>query len=213
MDDDLDVLNKRILFCAKTNSGKSQLMRYILTENQHEFAKIFVICPTERINKFYSKLIPKNCIFDEFNENWLDKLLKKLSDLAENGEELKQILLIFDDVGAENNMKNSKALQRIMCRARHVKINVWISVQYIYMVPPLIRNQFDLIFCGQGNQQSLDVLTDEFLFGNISRKQFQGLYHQNTKDFNFFAINTTSVKDCDNLNNIYGSIKTPEEYL
>ena len=209
----LNVLGKRALFCGKTNSGKSQLMRYILTENLHNYNKVFVISPTERINRFYSKLIPKNCIFDEFSEEWLENLMKHLSDLAEKGDELKRILLILDDVGAENDVKKSKSLQRIMCRGRHIKIDVWVSVQYIYMVPPLIRNQFDYIFAGQGNRQSLEILADEFLFGDITRKQFQHLYHQNTKDYNFLVINTNSIKNSDDLNEIYASIKTPPEYI
>jgi hypothetical protein len=210
---DFDVLNKRILFLGKTGSGKSRLLRYILNENIHLFSKTFIICPTERINKFYSKLIPPENIFDEYSEEWVDRLVKRLSSMAESGSELKPILLILDDLGAENDIKNSKALQRIMCRGRHLSINVWFSAQYIYMVPPVIRNQFDYIMCGQSNRQSLEILSDEYLFGDVTRKEFQNLYHKNTKDYNFLVINTSSVKNSDDLNEIYGSIRTPTEYL
>jgi Cdc6-like AAA superfamily ATPase len=209
----LDVLGKRILFLGKTGSGKSQLVRYILTENIHEFSKVFVICPTERINKFYSRLVPSENIFDEYNEEWMDKLLKKLSNMAESGKELQPILLILDDIGAENDVKNSKALQRIMCRGRHLKINCWQIFQYMMMCPTISRNQFDLVMCGQGNKQSLEILSDSYLFGDITRKEFQTLYHQNTRDYNFFVINTSSVKNSDDLNEIYSSIRTPPEYL
>ena len=211
--DDLDIMDKRCLFSAKTNSGKSQLIRYILSENLHNFSKIFLFCPTEKINRFYSKLIQKECIFDEYNDEWLEKLLNFLSKKAEDGEQLKPILIIFDDMGAEDDMKNSKALQKAMCRGRHVKINIWCSVQYIYMVGPLLRNNFDIVFVGQGNRQSLEILSDEYLFGDITRKEFQKLYHENTKDYNFLVINTTSVKNSSDLNEIYASIKTPIEYL
>jgi len=71
----------------------------------------------------------------------------------------------------------------------------------------------DLILVGQSNRASLEILSDEYLFGDISRKEFQTLYHQNTRDYNFFVINTSSVKNSDNLNEIYASIKTPPEYL
>jgi ABC-type transport system involved in cytochrome bd biosynthesis fused ATPase/permease subunit len=63
---DLDVLGKRIAITGKTNSGKSQLLRYKLTENLDVFSKVFVICPTEKLNKFYSKLVESQSIFDEF---------------------------------------------------------------------------------------------------------------------------------------------------
>jgi hypothetical protein len=158
-------------------------------------------------------LVPKKQIFNEFSEEWLEKLLKHLTDLAENGEPIEPILLIFDDCGSEPAFRNSKILQRIATRGRHLKINLWISVQYIYMCPPVVRNQMDLILVGQSNRQSLEILSDEYLFGDISRKEFQTLYHQNTRDYNFFVINTSSVKNSDNLNEIYASIKTPPEYL
>jgi hypothetical protein len=211
--DTLDIVGKKILFSGKSGSGKSQLMRYILKENINEFAKIYCICPTERVNNFYSKLIPKNQIFDELNESWLERLLSHLSDLAESGKTLEPILLILDDVGSENDFKKSKILQRIATRGRHLFISLWLSVQYVYQCPPVIRNQFDYIMVGQSNRQSLEILSDEYMFGDISRKQFQTLYHQSTRDFNFFVINCSSVKDSDDLNEIYASIKTPPEYL
>jgi hypothetical protein len=211
--DTLDILDKRVLFSAKTGSGKSRLMRYILSENIHEFSKVYVICPTESINNFYSQLVPKKQIFNEFNEEWLEKLLKHLTDLAESGDQLEHILLILDDCGSEPSFRNSKILQRIATRGRHLRISLWLSVQYIYMCPPVIRNQFDYVLCGQSNRQSLDILSDEFLFGDITRKEFQTLYHQNTRDFNFLVINTSSVKNSDDLNQIYASIKTPAAYV
>jgi hypothetical protein len=210
---DLDVEGKRIMLCGKTGSGKSQLLRYILTENLDVFSKIFLISPTEKLNRFYSKLLPPECIFDEFDDNWLDKLMKKISSLAESGKELKPILLIFDDVGSENDFKKSKALQRVMVRGRHLKISVFITCQYIYQIPPIVRNQCDYIMCGQQNHQSQQILCDEYIYGNISPAEFKSLYNRSTTDYNFFVINCNSVKNSDDLNEIYSSIKTPSEYL
>ena len=211
--DTLDIVDKRVLFAGKTGAGKSRLMRYILSENIHEFSKVYVICPTESINNFYSQLVPKKQIFDEFSDEWLEKLLKHLTDLAEKGETLEPLLLILDDCGSETAFRNSKILQRIATRGRHLRISLWISVQYIYMCPPVVRNQMDYILVGQSNHQSLQVLSEEYIFGDISKQQFQTLYHKNTRDFHFFVINTSSVKDSDNLNQIYASIKTPSEYV
>jgi hypothetical protein len=211
--DELDVEGKRLFFSSKTGSGKSQLLRFILTENMHLYSKVFCICPTEKLNKFYSKLIPPENVFDEFNNDWLDKLMKKISSLAEKGSQLQPILIIFDDMGSENDFKKSKALQRVMVRGRHLKISVWITAQYIYQIPPIVRNQCDMIFCGQQNHQSLELLCQEYIYGDITPREFKTMYHQNTTDFNFFVINCNSVKNSDDLNEIYSSIKTPSEYL
>ena len=56
------------------------------------------------------------------------------------------------------------------------------------------------------NKQSIDLLINEFISGDISKEEFIKMYNKNTKDYNFLVINNTSVKD-DNLNSIYGVIK------
>jgi hypothetical protein len=63
------------------------------------------------------------------------------------------------------------------------------------------------------NQQSVLKVMDEFLAGSISRKDFLALYERCTSDYQFLVINNMSVKDNDNLDSIYGVIKTPEKYL
>ena len=57
------------------------------------------------------------------------------------------------------------------------------------------------------NKASTDLLVDEFLMGNICKQEFLELYHSSSKDYNFFIINCNSVKDNDDLDQIYGKIK------
>ena len=56
----LEILNRCLCLCAKRNSGKSVLLKYIVQANKGLFNLIFVICPSESINKFYSDIVPKN---------------------------------------------------------------------------------------------------------------------------------------------------------
>jgi hypothetical protein len=39
------------------------------------------------------------------------------------------------------------------------------------------------------------------------------LYNRSTKDYNFLVINNNSIKDSDDLNQIYGIVKTPSNFL
>ena len=65
---------------------------------------------------------------------------------------------------------------------------------------------------GQITSASKQLLADEYLFGDLDKREFIKLYNRSTIDYNFLVINTSSVKD-DDLNQIYGTIKTPEGYL
>ena len=65
-----ELKNKAIVLIAKRNSGKSYLLKHLLEYSIKikEFDKIYCISPTEKINKFYSDIIPQNCIFDNYSE-------------------------------------------------------------------------------------------------------------------------------------------------
>jgi hypothetical protein len=211
---DFSIVNKRICVLGKTNSGKSVLLKYIVTQHKQEFDKIFVICPTEEINGFYSNLVPANCIFSDFNEDWLHKLIKKLTDLKkEDNKKVLNVLLIMDDLGSDAKFITSDAFKRVCVRGRHLNISMIVSCQYLTQVPPICRSNICFLIVGQMNIQSVQLLADEFLYGSIDRKEFTKIYHDATKDYGFLLINCNSVKDTSNLNSIYGILKTPPEYI
>ena len=87
------------------------------------------------------------------------------------------------------------------------------TAQYIYQIPPICRNNADFVLVSQMNTQGLELLSTEFLMGNISKQQFRDIYNLNTRDYNFLLINNNSVKSNDDLNLIYGKLKCPNEFI
>ena len=90
---EFQISNKIICFIGKRHSGKSQLLRYLVTESKHLFSKIFVICPTESVNHFYKDLVPGQNIFAQYKEEWDESLIEKMTDInsGKNDEEAKHI--------------------------------------------------------------------------------------------------------------------------
>ena len=212
---EIQLRNKIIAFCAKRNSGKSQLLRYLLLKSKHLFKKIFVICPTESVNRFYSDIIPKENIFDQYSEEWVESLIKKMTQInaGKSDKESSHILIILDDCCSDTNFHQSKSLKKLATRGRHIKISVMIIAQYLFSVPPIFRNNCDTLLVGQLNTQGVTLLQQEFQMGDIDRKEFLDLYYSNTNDYGFLVINNNSSSDNSNLDSIYGSIKTPEKYI
>ena len=175
---------------------------------EKHFNKIFIICPTEKINRFYSDIVDDECIFDNYNEKWVNKIIDKMTEINSNkpDKERKNILLILDDVVSDHNFHQSPSLKKLFVRGRHINIAIILTFQYLHLIPPVARNKLDYLFVGQLNKQSIDLLDNEFISGDISKEEFIKMYNKNTKDYNFLVINNTSVKD-DNLNSIYGVIK------
>jgi len=195
--DNFTIVNKTILLVAKRNSGKSYLLKYLVMCERKKFSKIFVICPTERVNKFYSNIVSDECIFDDYHEDWAESLIKKMTEINSNkpNNQRKNILLIIDDCIAFMNMHQSPSLKKLFSMGRHLNISLMITTQYLKSISPLIRNNTDYLYVGQMNRQSIEILTTEFLLGNIEKGEFIKMYNKATKDYSFLVINCSSVKD------------------
>ena len=165
------IVNKITSLLAKRNSGKSCLLKHLVQSEKHMFSKIYCICPTEKINKFYSDIISDECIFDSYDEKWVDKLINKMTEINSNKsqKERKNVLLILDDIVSDHNFHQSPSLKKIVIRGRHINIAVILTFQYLNLVPPVCRNNMDFLFCGQMNKQSVDLLMSEFISGDISK--------------------------------------------
>ena len=211
---ELSIVNKTVTLVGKRCSGKSFMLKHILQYEAHKFAKIFCICPTESINHFYSDIIPANCIYESYSEEWATQLIEKLTAVNSNKkpEEQKKVLLILDDCIADLDFHHSKTLRNFYSRGRHYGVSLLVTTQYLNSLPPLIRNNSDYVFVGQQNRASVELLQQQFQSGDITKKEFLDMYYRCTMDYNFLLINCNSVKDTD-LNSIYGVIKMPEKEM
>jgi hypothetical protein len=91
---DLSLVSKTTAFVAKRNSGKSVLLKYLVEQEIECFDKIFVICPTESINRFYKDIVEEKCIFDSYSEEWTEQLISSLTKINADTkpEERKKVL-------------------------------------------------------------------------------------------------------------------------
>ena len=49
--------------------------------------------------------------------------------------------------------------------------------------------------------------------GEITRKDFLKMYYDSTNNYKFLLINNNSSSDNSNLDEIYGTLKVPEQYI
>ena len=207
--DEFDLFN-RIMICSKTKSGKSYLARFLIDKYKNHFDKIILICPTEKMNRFYEGLVKEQDIYETVDEEWIKQLFNRISNIKK--EDIKQVLIICDDTGNEDFVK-TKAFKNLYSKGRHYGLNILFLSQYLYMLPAQCRSNIDYLIVGQMNVASRKILEEEFNFSNLKPQEFIKLYNNSTKDHNFLIINCNSVKDIDDLNQLYGIIKTPKEYL
>ena len=123
---EISLVNKTISVVAKRNSGKSILIRYLVNSQKHLFSKIFVICPTEKLNPFYNKITKEDCIFDEWKEPWANELIETMTKTNANKpeNERKNVLLILDDCMSDIDFNQSAALKKIYTKGRHFNLGL-----------------------------------------------------------------------------------------
>jgi hypothetical protein len=201
--------------CAKRNSGKSVLLRYLVKQHRDDFSKIFVVCPSEEVNHFYTEFIDKRDIFPKYQEDWVLTLMKKLEGVNSKNEKdnFKRILLILDDCCSDVDFHHSDSLKRIFTRGRHCGLALIITAQYVYQLPPVCRSNCDYMAVSQMNRQGLEILTNDFLMGNITKDEFYKMYYRCTSNYGFLLINNNSASDNNNLDEIYGVLKTPNNFI
>ena len=211
---ELDIVDRVLIYCARRNSGKSELLKYIVNQFRHKFDKIYVLSPTERVNDFYkeSGLVEDDNIFDNWDENWVKSLIGKMTMINSKKpkDERKHICLICDDIVADKSLHSSSTMRTLIARGRHINISIIFTVQSLTMVSPLCRSNADFVFIGQLNNASLNIACDEYLAGSLDKKQFIEMYRKHTGDFNFLIINQSSIKDTTDMNLVYGTVRVPD---
>jgi hypothetical protein len=219
---EFEIVGKRTALCAKTESGKSRLIRYFVNVSKDEFDGIFCVCPTEnRKNGFYSKFVEPENIFYKYSDKWVKALMKDMEKKNEGilagDPNMKKVLVIFDDVCADENIstvsKHFKWFKALFCRGRHCGISVLITCQYPNNIPPTIRGQLDFMCVGQLNARGLECLIDEFRQGKITRREFEDLYYESTCDYNFLIIKNNTVKNSGDITQIYSTVRCPENMI
>ena len=209
-----EILNKTVLAVAKRKSGKSQLIRYLILLNKHLFNKIFLICPTECVNSFYSDILEKRNIRTSYDDDFIKNLIDTMTRANSNQPKDKRqnVLLILDDCISDATIKTSKPFELLFTRGRHINISIIFISQYLKAaITPVIRNNIDFCLFSQVNAQGLKLIFDEYNY-NLSKQDFYDLFQKATKDYGFLVINNNSVKNGD-IDEIYGMIKTPQEFL
>ena len=199
---DFTICNKIVILCAKRNSGKSELLKAMVNAEKHKFSTIFVVCPTEYVNKFYFKsgIVKKENIFSQWSEDWTEKLIERMTKLTAEANEKKtkrkEVLLILDDLNSDVNFRQLKTLNKLYSRSRHIGVSLITNVQYLHTLAPLQRNNCDFFLCGQMNTHSIEILYKEYI-SKLTYREFLDIYNKSTKDFNFLLINNNSTKTDD----------------
>lgn len=160
-----------VVLVGRRASGKSVCIRDLLYHNQ-TLPCGTVISGTEGSNQFFTKIVPKMFIHDEYTPMILANLVKRQKNLGlritkeitETGRTNidPRTFLIMDDCMFDSSWTRDKNIRYLFMNGRHIQTMVVISMQDPMGIPPALRNNTDFIF----------------IFRNNFLNQREKLYHQ-----------------------------------
>ena len=142
--------DKVVVLIGKRDTGKSFLCRDILYH--HAGIPVGqVISGTEGANQFYSKIVPKLFIHDEFKSEIVQNVLKRQKTMIEKINRGDagidpRAFLILDDCLYDNTWAKDKWMRSVFMNGRHYKLLFLLTMQYALGVPPNLRTNIDYVF-------------------------------------------------------------------
>jgi hypothetical protein len=144
-----------VVLIGRRDTGKSFLVRDLLFYHQ-DIPIGTVISGTEEGNGFYSKMVPKLFIHNEYNTAIVENILKRqrsvLKQIKKEIETFKRstidprTFVILDDCLYDNTWSRDKMMRLLFMNGRHWKVMLIITMQYPLGIPPALRTNIDYVF-------------------------------------------------------------------
>ena len=145
-----------IVLIGRRDTGKSFLVRDLLY--YHQSIPIgTVISGTEEGNGFYSSMVPRLFIHNEYNSAIIENILKRqrmvIKKINKEEEQYRRkssidarAFVILDDCLYDNTWARDKLMRLMFMNGRHWKLMLIITMQYPLGVPPTLRTNIDYVF-------------------------------------------------------------------
>ena len=188
------------LVTGKSGSGKTNAIVHLLSTDcmlADKFDYVYLFTAVKPDADLIKPLnIHKSCIFENFNENDVKKIIDKLEAFIKtNGfEKCPSVLMLFDDILSNKEFLKSKTLIKLAVANRHMNITYFILSQYYKKIPAVVRSNVKYVMFFPAALSEVEKLAEEMTPANMSKKQFIKITQYATKEqYNFLSINNTST--------------------
>lgn len=149
--------DKVVVLIGKRNTGKSFLCKDVLYHHR-DIPCGQVISGTEAANEFYTKMVPKLFIHEEYRPEVIQNVLKRQRMMVDkhkqNNNTDPRLFVVLDDCLYDNTWTKDKNVRSLFMNGRHWKILFMITMQYALGIPPNLRTNIDYVFILRENYVS-----------------------------------------------------------
>lgn len=136
------------MFIGTSKSGKSFLMRYMLTSMlKRKQLKFGIVFTSSKHNGGYDWL-PDKYVYAHFSMERLHKYLNFLKAKRAEGKKIPDNFIVLDDI-INSIPQKSGVWQEFICTYRHYNITLLVTTQFITKCDPTLREQADFAYIFQ----------------------------------------------------------------
>ena len=174
-------------------TGKSVLIKDLMSYKRH-LPWGLVFAGTEEGNGWYEQFVPDSLIYDDFYPNVLGSLIKHQKSLKKKSmaqvragalarAPTNGVFLIMDDCLYDSKVLKHKAMRYVFMNGRHFDIFSIVAAQWLYDVPPAMRDNIDYVFVMRNvNSQTRFKMWKSF-FGVVPTfQEFNAIMDKYTRD-------------------------------
>lgn len=191
-----------IVIVARRRSGKSFLVKDLLSFHAQSFGAAVVICPTEVFNHFYSDFIPPVFIHHEYKKEILEKVIQRQTKLKKRRDrEIAtkgysnidiSLLVLMDDCMNDTSWTRDTNIRFLFMNGRHIGVCFISLMQYARNIPPDLRSQVDYSFLlKEPSLENRKKLYDCFATSFPNFDVYSQVLEQVTENYGVLATDTT----------------------
>lgn len=195
------------ILVARPASGKSHLAKYLLMLDHPDYNKnpirYGLIFTTTKFNGYWNEIFPPDYVHPRYDSSPLQSLM----DIQRENNQHRAVV-VFDDC-LDQKAFASQLFLDLSTTFRHYNIDVYILVQYLYKIPPVVREVATRVGMFRiTTERSLKACYESF--GSFFKRydDFRKFLIDRTGDYKFLWYIANSSKE--NIDEIYYVMKAPE---
>jgi hypothetical protein len=187
--------NRVILIAGRRGTGKSTLLADLLSKIYRQFDAACGITPTQDSVDLLLQFLPDSCIFDEFDEKFITRLITGVRKLNKK-RRYPRILMLLDDCMFDPKTMKNKAMRDIHMNGRHLGMFLVNIVQYVIDVPKPLRAQIDYVFALRESNPAYRKGMHENFFGILGDyEKFSKVMDACTENNGCLVVDVTSTSN------------------
>lgn len=190
----------RIIFLiGKRHTGKSSLMIDLLSKMPcPDFVMGF--SPTDDTLETFKAFMPTSCIYSQFSQEKLERLLSLQREIIRRGK-TRSVLLILDDCLYQKGILKSTAMRDLFFNGRHLNVGLICACQYLMDISPELRTNIDYLCSMRENTISNRQKLHKFFFGQYAKfEEFDRVMTACTQNYSALIMDatvaSTNSEDC-----------------